>query len=186
VYFNHIHSWKEATPLSALKKARQAVSSKLTDHEGYIQGGTGLAMRIEMPYLYTLRYNDPSFLSTRAILEFKPIRSSYITNPLPPFLSGYLVDEGNNLITPTPLTIRLVKDVEYGLNTVYQADVTTFVNSQIPNIINSKYALLLVLQDDSQNPQNRFTVNRLYIGDQMSQYNMKLRLYYLTLPNQPN
>ena len=47
VYFSHIHSWKEATPLSALKKARQAVSSKLTDHEGYIQCGTGLAMRIE-------------------------------------------------------------------------------------------------------------------------------------------
>jgi hypothetical protein len=158
------------------------VSSVLTDHEAYFQCGTGLAMRVEMPYLNTLRYNDQSFLSTRAVLEFRPIRTSYLTDPLPPILVMYIVDGQNNLLSGTPFTVRLIKDVEYGRNTVYQVDVTSFVNSQIPNIINSQFALLILLDDS----QYRSTVNRLYLGDQRNPYGMKLNLYYLTLPNQPN
>jgi len=181
VYFNHVHSWRKATQLTSLKKARQSVSSTVTDHEAYFQCGTGLAMRVEMPHLNTLRYSDPTFLSTRAVLEFRPVRTSYITDPLPPVLTMYLVDEGNNLLSQVPSS-RLAKDVQYGLNTVYQSDVTSFVNSQIPNIINSKFALLVLLDDS----QYRSTVNRLYLGDQMNRYNMRLRLYYLTLPNQQN
>lgn len=181
-YFSHVHSWRGATQLSSLKKAKQEVSSTVTDHEGYFQCGAGLAMRIEMPYLNTLRNTDERFLSTRAVLEFRPIRTSYISNPLPPVLLMSFVDEQNNLLSVAPLPIRLVKDVEYGRNTLYAADVTSFVNSQILNIINTKFALLIA-PDDSQ---YRSTVNRLYMGDQLNQYNMKLRLYYLTLPNQLN
>jgi hypothetical protein len=180
--FNHIHPWRSGTKLSSLKKVNQMVSSVVTDHEGYFQCGTSLAMRVEMPYLNTLRNNDPGFLSTRAMLEFKPIRSSYITDPLPPVLVMYIVDGQNNLLSATPLAIRLVKDLEYGRNTVYQCDVTSFVNSQIPTIVNTQYALLILLGDS----QYRSTVNRLYIGDPMNADNMRLRLYYLTLPNQPN
>ena len=181
-YFSHVRSWRNATQLNSLKKANQSVSSTVTDHEGYFQCGTGLAMRVEMPYLNTLRENDPSFLSTRAVLELRPIRSSYVTDPLPPVLVMYIVDAQNNLLSGTPFPIRLVKDVEYGRNTVYQGDVTTFVNSQIPNIINTHIALLILLDDS----QFRSTVNRLYLGDQHNTYGMKLRLFYLTLPNQPN
>ena len=181
-YFSHVHSFRNATLLNSLKKANEMVSSFATDHEGYFQCGTGLAMRVEMPYLNTLRFNDQSFLSTRSVLEFRPIRMSYITDPLPPVLVMYIVDGQNNLLSGTPFTVRLIKDVEYGRNTVYQVDVTSFVNSQIPNIINSQFALL-ILQDDSQ---YRSTVNRLYLGDQRNQYGMKLNLYYLTLPTQPN
>jgi hypothetical protein len=93
------------------------------------------------------------------------------------------VDGQNNFLSG-PFAIRLVKDVEYGRNTLYQADVTAFVNSQIPTITNSHYALLIML-DDLQS-RSTSTVSRLYLGDQFNQFNMKLRLYYLTLPNQPN
>lgn len=189
-YFSKIHSWRSSTPLHSLKKANQEVISKVTDNEGYFQCGVGLAMRVEMPHLRTLRYNDGTFVSTRAVLEFRPIKP-YATNQLPQTLIMNFVNEQNNLLINTPFGIPLIKDVEYGRNTLYSADVTSFVNAQLPNILDTKNALLILVDDAALDANKvshgyRSSVDRLYLGDQNNQYNMKLRIFYLTLPNQSN
>ncbi len=182
-YYNKIHSYRVGTDLESLKKGGDVVASKITDHESYLQCGTGLALKAEIPALYTLRSgSDPNFVCTRATLQFRASRDSYLTNPLPPTLVMYYVDRQNNYITTQPIGIRLYKDLEYGRNTSYSTDVTSFVNSQIPNVINTRNALLIRLDDT----QFTSTVNRLYLGDQHSAYTMTLKLYYVSLPNEKN
>ena len=181
-YFNHIHSSRAATQLNSLQKANQMVVSTVTENESYVQCGAGLGMRIEIPYLRNLRYNDQNFVCTRAILEVVPVKGSYLTNPLPATLLMYPVDGQNNLISSSPGALQYVKDLDLGLTSAYRADVTAFVNSQIQNNVNNNNALLILLDDT----QYRSTVNRVYLGDQKNQYTMKLKLYFLTLSNQPN
>jgi hypothetical protein len=181
-YFSNVHSSRAATHLSSLQKAKQMVTSTITDNEGYVQCGAGLAMRIEMPHLRTLLNTDRNFLCSRAILEVVPVKGSYLTNPLPAVMLMYPVDAENNILSASPGTLRYIRDLDLGRTSAYEADVTSFVNTQIQTDMNNKNALLILLDDT----QNRSTVNRVYLGDQKNQYAMKIKLFYLTLSNEPN
>lgn len=183
IFFNKIHTWRDGTSLAGLKKTNDEVSSNDSNHEGYFQAGGGLQMRVEMPYLRNLLFNDRNFRCSKAILELMPLNSSYKTDPLPIGLSVYAVNEQNKLLTTASTAARLVKDIDLGRNTRYQVDVTAFVNSQIQNDITNKNALLVLLDDASY----RSSVSRLYFGDKRNpQFDMKIKLYYLTLPIQTN
>lgn len=182
IFFNNIHSWRDGSSVAPLKKIGDMVSSIETNNEGYFQSGVGLQMRIEMPYLRNLLADDRGFVFNKAILEIMPIVGSYKQDPLPTVLSVYAVNEHNFLISNAAQAARLIKDTDLGRNTHYTADITSFVNSQIQNDAINKNALLVLLDDATF----RSTVNRLYVGDQRNFYNMKLKLYYLTLSNQSN
>jgi hypothetical protein len=181
-YFSNIHSSRAATHLNSLQKAKQMVTSTVTENESYVQCGTGLAMRIEIPHLRALLNTDRNFLCTRAILEAVPVKGSYLTNPLPAAMRMYVVDAENNLLSASAGTLGYVKDLDLGRSSAYKADVTAFVNAQIQTDLNNKNALLILLDDT----QYRSTVDRVYLGDQKNQYAMKIKLFYLTLSNEPN
>ena len=162
------------------------VSSTVTENESYIQcGGAGLGIRIEIPYLRKLIDNDQNFVCTRAILYAIPVNGSYRTHPLPPLLFMYPVDGQNNLLSTSLGALRYITSYDLSVTSSYQADVTAFVNSQIQNNVINKNALLILL-DDLRDPQYRSAVDHLYLGDQKSLYTMQLKLYFLSLPNQPN
>ena len=179
-YFTNVHVNRNGTPLSTIKKKNEFVSSNLSDHEAYLQCGTGLGMRIEMPYLRNLLYNNRNFICSRALLELSPIKEFKSQSALPPVLYIFRVDGQNRLLTASPQGATLARDLELGQNTHYVADVTSFVNSQIQTDAFNINGLLILLDDK----QYRSTFNRLYIGDQRSQFAMKIKLYFISLSNQ--
>lgn len=183
VYYNKVHSWRASTPLITLKKSGDMVNSVDTYHEGYFQGGVGLTLRVEIPYLRTLLFEDRGFQVTRAYLELLPVNTAYNTDPLPSALTVYAVNEQNKLLSTTGTAGRLITDLDLGRNTRYQVDITSFVNSQIQNDAVNHNALLVLLDDATF----RSSVNRLYFGDKINtSFGMRIKLYYLTLPNQSN
>ncbi len=179
IYFNRIRANRQTTQLSSLK-LRQPVASVATGNESYLQCGVGLSIRVEMPYLRNLLLENGNFQCSTAVLEMVPIKGSYTHDPLPPTLSLYPVDKQNRYLSLTPFTAGLFKDLELGRNTRYQVDVTGFVNGQLQNNTFNNNALLILLDDR----QYRSSVNRLYLGDKKNLYNMKIKLYFVTLSNQ--
>lgn len=179
-YFNYFYSNRTSTPLSPIVKYHDKVRSEDSDNEAYFQSGVGLALRLEMPHLRDFLFNDRNFRCSRAIIEMVPVRSSIRPDPLPPVLSLYRVDGLNRLLSNVPLGGRLLIDGESGRNTHYEADVTSFVNTQIQTDAFNNNGLLILLDDK----QYRSSVNRLYVGDRKNQYKLRLRLYYITLSNQ--
>lgn len=179
VYFNNVYANRAGTQLSSLQKKNESISSTFTQHEAYFQSGAGLVIRVEMPYLRNLLFNDRNFLCTRAVLEFVPIKEFESQSSLPPILSVFIADGLNQLLSNFPHGGILIKDVESGQNTRYATDITDFVNSQIQTNAFNNNALLISLDDN----QFRSSVNRLYIGDPKYQYGMKIKIYYITLSN---
>jgi hypothetical protein len=180
VRFNHYYADRSGTSLSALKKKNQSVSSYQTEHEAYVQAGSGLQIRIQMPYLRDFLFNDRNFAVSRAVLELRPLLTGTSQSAPPPVLSIYRVDGENRLLTAAPQGAPLIKDLELGQNTRYSADITAFVNFQIQSDVINSNALLLLLD----NAQYSSSINRVYIGDQKNDYQLKLKLYYISLSNQ--
>lgn len=179
-YFNSIFTNREGTALASVRRKNDLVSSNAAGHEAYIQSGAGLAIRVEMPYVRDYLLNDRNFQVTRAVLELMPIHTYVGDNPPPNTLYIYRVDALNRLLTVSPQGAVLLRDVESGANTHYQADITAFVNSQIQTDQVNNNAMLILLDDN----QFRSTVNRVYIGDKKNQFAMKIKLYYISLSNQ--
>jgi len=85
-------------------------------------------MRIEMPYLnYPAALTNQSFLSTRSVLEFQADKDILYYRSLPPVLVMYIVDGQNNLLSGTPFTVRLIRELNTGAIRFIQVDVTSFV-----------------------------------------------------------
>jgi hypothetical protein len=180
-YYNRIHSDRSSTQLAPLKNILQFAYSSTTDHELYIQGGTGLAMRVDMPYLKNLLFVQPGFVATKAILTIKPVLDAFIVDKYlyrPASLSVNLVDIANQTLGVGIGSVALYTD-PLG-NPSYSLDVTTYVNSEIQSQVSNDNALLLLLPDKDF----RSTVNRLYAGDAQNYYQMKATLYFISLTNQ--
>jgi Domain of unknown function (DUF4270) len=180
IYFNKMHTWRANTPLSSLKVANDLISTTKTSNIGYLQCGGGLGMRLEMPYLANMIANDATFSCTRALLQMEPIQGTYNTVHLPVTLYMYFVDADNNVIVNAPQGVTLIPDTEYGMNTLYQADITSFVNSQAHNPVANNNALLLLYNDT----QYRGSVDRVFLGDPQNYYRLKVKLYFVSLSSQ--
>jgi hypothetical protein len=178
---NVIHGNRTATKLATLKTISFPIRSEETDHQAYIEGGVGLAMRIQIPYLKKLFLIQPGFQCTKAVLQLVPIRTSYRyqdNTPLPLTIQMSVVDAENK---------QLAAYTSGGLNTdqfgdsKYNIDITSFINGQLVIEGNNNNALFLRLTDRDY----QTSVNRLYVGDSgNSNYTMRLVVYYITLADQ--
>ncbi len=180
IYFNSIIADRSSTLLKDLTTLKKPISTEKTGNASFMQSGTGLGIRIEVPYLRNLLVIDGSFSASSAVLEMVPV-SGYKTKTatIPTSLVGYFVDSENTILTSTTYTAPLVDDTENLERSIrYSVDIASFVNSQLLTDANNENALLFVINDS--NFKN--TLGRLAIGDTKSQYTMKLNLYYVTLP----
>jgi len=177
IYYNKIQADRSATKLAPLHHATDILPSTQTENMIYLQGGTGVAMRIEMPYLRNLLFVQSNFQCTRATLQMLPVTTFYDQQTLPPpQVSVGIVDAVNNILTNSFSVGGLYTD-PYG-NTSYNLDVTTFINNQLTLETNNDNALFLQLP----NPGVRNSVNRLYVGDgKNEQFLMKLSIYFIVL-----
>jgi hypothetical protein len=173
--FTHFKAYREGTALAGLTEPSEKLSADDTDNASYIQGGTSLALRIDMPYLRDFTQHA-NFYLTRAVLEFSPVHKSYDgMRPLVERLVAYRVDGTNEIYNTSPFTAGLVTDYSLSRDTYYEVDVTSFVREQMDMVSLNENGLVFIFNETEIN------ANRLYVSGQSDSYATKLKIYYATI-----
>jgi hypothetical protein len=179
--YNQLRANRSTTSLNSLTSGEESLISSLTNNKAYAQGGTPLNIRIEIPYLKSILIDNDALIITQADLTFRPVEDSYENNtPLPSQFILYGVNKNNevygNFLNEVAGSgyANLYEDTYLGRDTYYKADVVDFILSQIAIEEFNDNALLLSLP----NTEIQSTVNRLYVGDQQSDFDMELKVYF--------
>lgn len=181
--FNAVSSDREGTLIQSLPLSKTSLSSTYTGNSGFIQSGTGIALRVDFPYIQQLKYLAEKGAIVDAKLIMKPVKNSYSKMfPLPEKLSVYVVDKLNRFKSAltdsngTNVVASLNKsDDEFDENVSYEMSLGAFLQKEMLKESDSKSGLLFTLPNLSK------VVDRVVIGDQSSKENkMKLQIYYIT------
>jgi hypothetical protein len=180
IYFNSITSDRSNTVVKDLTTLKSPVSTTVTGNIAFMQAGIGLGIRVEVPYIRNLLLTNAAFSASSAILEMVPVKSyKTTTTPLPLSLTGYIVDSQNSILSTSSVSAILVDDSEnLERDLRYRADITSFLNQQIATDQINDNALLFLVNDTNF----RNSAARLAVGDTNSDYQMKLSVYFVTLP----
>lgn len=179
--FNQVLSDHRNSSLSSLVGApEEELDSRKTNNVAYLQGGTGLLMRVEFPYLRQVMIQNPDLTITDAEIEFYPIRDpGGWKTTLPDLLLTAQVDYRNNAISATTLSPVLVRDYYLDRDTHYSLDVRSFITTQLSTESTNRNALLFTFSAN----ENRHSVDLLKIGNQKSERKMVLKLYCVVIKN---
>ncbi len=170
--YNQIISDKSSTPLNALKSGSH-VDSEKTAGKGYLQAGVGLGLRVEIPYLRSILIENNGLTVLSAELEISPAHDNEDRNAvLPNPLLIQRVNYKNQLVSSYSQQGTLVEDYYLERDTHYSIDITTYVHQQMALEELNENAILFTTDDATF----RATVNRMYIGDQSGDRQMKLKI----------
>ena len=163
-YFNTISNDRATTLYENLQTLNEPVASEMTDHNLVMYGGVNLAIRLEIPYLRNLLFENDQYLIAAATMEIPVIKNTYDQGfHLPESLESEFVNDDNevnsNIITSSA---TLTLDEEFQRDTKYEMDVLNFINTQLGIIENNENALVLKLPDEEMNS----SVVRAILGDQ--------------------
>jgi hypothetical protein len=181
--FNAISLDKSGTLIQNLPASDSKLSSLLTNNQGYIQSGTGVACRVDFPNIKQLKYISDSGAIVDAQLVLKPVNNSYSEEyPLPDSLRVYVADKLNrisgtlNTATGVALYATLNKGSdEFNENVGYSLSVGNFLQKEMLKQSDSRSSLVFVLPTISK------AVNRLVLGDQKHLNNkIQLKIYYIS------
>jgi hypothetical protein len=181
--YNQISSNLINATLSLIKSQRDKISSDECSDESYMQAGSGIMTRIEIPYLGTLLEFDRKVEIISAKLILEPLRNSYDFIGLPDNLILYETDRINRIegiILDDQSEYQyatLYYDELYKENTYYTFDITDFLRNELSgNYYDADHALLLSLPSDSY----LATFNRLILSGQAKSHSKtKLKINYL-------
>jgi hypothetical protein len=179
--FNHFEITSPLVDLPNNQKDKMPV--KYTNRQSYIQAGTGIITRLEIPYLKNLLTLHENMQILRAELIIEPVRNTYKTIDLPPRISLFQSDNFNrfgspvlNMNTGSALVGNLVIDEVYQEETSYTFDITGFIQTKITEATDDIPALLITVT-----PNDIYrTADRLILGSQInSESKIKLKVYYM-------
>lgn len=193
--FNNISFDRSGTQLALINSPAYAVpntvthqlpSSATTDSSVYLQGGTGLQIKINFPYISNLLQLPDYVAILRADLILQPKLGSYTPElALPPQV---ILSQTNptNVIGST-LTVsgavasgNLVVDYIYGQNTYYTYDITSYIKGIIADPLVAQDALIF----NMPSPASVTTMNRAVFQNKKyttGNYNVSLKVYYISL-----
>lgn len=176
-YFNSIRGDRSNTLLTHLETRRHPVASDITNDRFYLQGGCGLVLRIELPYIRSILQDNENLILSAAYLKIKPIdNSNRINCTLPSELKVYNVN-GKNEILSEYGSAQLIVDKYPGHDSYYSLDIKTHVKQQIAIDEFNSYALLLQISDE----ELASSVTRLYAGNQQSDNELEIALHVVTV-----
>ena len=175
--FCNLHCDKKE-PLQYTSKDDPVPSSD-TDDKGFIMSGFPMFVRLEFPHLNELRWLGQIVKIQKATLYVRPVQHSFDTVPLPPKLNLYYFNPRENkrmgeAIRPPSMggsmnTGALDGNLPANYQTLvspyfpqYTFDVTDFIASQIGAGGYDKWALSLLISDESRES----TLQRLVFGNQ--------------------
>ncbi|ARS37356.1 DUF4270 family protein [Pontibacter actiniarum] len=186
--FNRITSDFTGSPLEGLKD-NNILPASATNGMSVAQAGTGLMIKLELPYLEQLKAQlKPEFIN-KAVLVIEPLRSATTTYPYPvPTTVGIYRTNQNTGVTYSPLPYDydtkgspvvsgFVKDSENATTGHYEFSITEYLISRLKNeqLINEPLYIA---------PASGFNtaVSRLVVGAQDKNIkNIKLKVYYTTI-----
>jgi hypothetical protein len=181
---------------------RLSLPSSQSGNLAFMQAGTGIMLRVDLPYLRNLKYTQYTAIN-KAYLRVKPLRAS-VTNALrvPPVLYLYRLDKNNQFYTdgngaPLPVTVLgtgggvssiyfndLIKNEQY-----YRFDISSFATEIMVSETNDIGGF--VIRSSPFGSSGTFrdagsefarSVDRLVVGDQLNaDKGVELELYYTQL-----
>lgn len=181
--FNAISLDKTGTLIQNLPVSSSKLPSLLTDHQGYIQSGTGVACKIDFPNIKQLKYLSDKGAIVDAQLLLKPVNNTYSEKyPLADSLKVYVGDNLNrisgslvNSANTAVFGILNKKSDEFNENVGYTIPIGYFLQKEMLKSSDSKSSLILTLPGISK------TVNRIVLGDQKHLNNkIQLKIYYIS------
>jgi len=181
--FNSISSDKTGTIIQNLPISSSKLSSTLTERQGYIQSGAGVACRIDFPNIKQLKYISEKGAIVDAQLILKPVNNSYSEQyPLEDSLRVYVADNLNRisatLLNSAGSTVYGTlnqKSDEFNENVGYTIPIGGFLQKEMWKTSDSKSSLILTLPGISK------TVDRIVLGDQKHANNkIQLKVYYIS------
>jgi hypothetical protein len=178
IRFTRIKSENPVAALGRLANQQDILPSDDTDHVAFIQGGMGLGIRLEFPYLQYVRELSENSMVTDAELILRPVRKSYSGfAPLPSELAAYVVDKRNNILGQIDISTSIYYDDEFQMDTYYLVSITSFLNDQLDLLEDDGSAILFTLPDSD----NAGTVNRIFFGDEKSDSRSYMRLLVMNI-----
>lgn len=181
--FNSISLDKTGTIIQNLPISSSKLSSSLTNKEGFIQSGTGVACRIDFPNIKQLKYISDNGAIVDAQMFVKPVNNSYSDKyPLADSLKVYVGDNLNRISgsllnaagTAVYGTLSQKSD-EFNENIGYTIPLGSFLQKEMLKASDSRSSLILTLPGISK------SVNRLVLGDQKHPENkILIKIYYLS------
>ncbi len=181
--FNSISSDKTGTILQNLPISTSKLSSTLTNNQGYIQSGTGVACRVDFPNIKQFKNISTNGAIVDAELILKPVNNSYSEKyPLADSLTVYVGDNLNRISgslvnsAGTAVYGKLSqKSDEFNENVGYSVSIGAFLQKEMLKESDSRSSLILTLPGIAQ------SVNRLVLGDQKHLNNkIQLKIYYIS------
>ncbi len=151
--YNNITHDFSSTPLHSLVRQRNALPSSQTGGVSFLQGGVGLAVRVDFPSLSDLLLLMRRSFITKVELTLPPLQNSYSVFGLPSDLSIYESDKVNakkGLASNYVSTLTI--DELYQEGTKYSFDITDYLKNEISDFhIDPEKGLLVTLPDDVLN-----------------------------------
>ena len=181
--FNSISLDRTGTILQNLPVSSSKLSSTLTDKQGFIQSGTGVACKLDFPNIKQLKYISDNGAIVSAELIVKPVNNSYSEKyPLADSLKVYVGDNLNRIsasLTNSAGTavygILNQKSDEFNENVGYTIPIGNFLQKEMLKQSDSRNSLILTLPGISK------SVERIVLGDQKHTNNkIQLKVYYIS------
>ncbi|WP_278019536.1 hypothetical protein [Flavobacterium ginsengisoli] len=155
----------------------------MTNNQGFIQSGTGVACRVEFPNIKQFKNISTNGAIVNAELILKPVNNSYSDKyPLADSLSVFVGDNLNrisgaltNSAGTTVYGILNKKSDEFNENIGYTIPVGAFLQKEMLKASDSRSSLILTLPGISK------SVNRIVLGNQKYADNkIQLKIYYIS------
>jgi hypothetical protein len=181
--FNSISLDKTGTIIQNLPISTSKLSSSLTNKQGFIQSGTGVACRIDFPNIKQLKNISSNGAIVDAQMFIKPVNNSYSNKyPLADSLKVYVGDNLNrisgSLLNAAGAAVYGTlsqKSDEFNENIGYTIPLGSFLQKEMLKASDSRSSLILTLPGISK------SVNRLVLGDQKHPENkILIKIYYLS------
>jgi|GEM_PF-154286 len=181
--FNAVSLDRTGTIIQNLPVSSSKLSSLLTNHQGFIQSGTGVACRIDFPNIKQLKYLSDKGAIVDAQLLLKPVNNTYSKQyPLADSLKIYVADNLNRISSSlvnsagtAVFGILNKKNDEFNENVGYQIGIGNFLQKEMLKASDSRSSLILTFPGISK------SVNRIVLGDQKHSDNkIQLKIYYIT------
>ena len=181
--FNNISLDKTGTILQNLPGSRNKLSSELTNNSAFIQSGTGVACRVDFPFIKQLKYISEKGVIVDAELIIKPIKNSASAlYPIKDSLQVYECDHLNRIskiLTNSDGSQKLAKlnttPDEFNENIGYTINIGSFLHQEMTKIYGAKSSLILTFPNIAKG------VNRIVLGNQKNAENkLQLKIYYIS------
>ncbi|MDA3930532.1 MAG: hypothetical protein PF541_16410 [Prolixibacteraceae bacterium] len=179
--FNYIFNDYSESVLSEVETGEAKLASTATDNVSFIQAGSMLRTRIEIPTIdHLVDFGIGSII--KAELYMEPVKGTYTEEEdLPSVLQMSLVDDRNRYYDMLYSTgteenaygvLNFNKEFQSKTNFTY--DITNYVKTEYESIADPLYSLMMVMPFNSKYPDLR----PLVIGNSMNtDHKMKLKVY---------